>query len=73
MAATEPEARFNNGVAASVDFAYAAMEDDIRRELEKANPDASAALTRLLDRLRDRRSVLDEFKIIVAASGRAAT
>lgn len=47
--------------AICVDLAYDAMEEDIRAELELASAESSKGLTRLLDKLLDRRKVLDQF------------
>jgi cobalamin biosynthesis Co2+ chelatase CbiK len=47
--------------AMCVDLALDAMEEDICAELEEADQATSAALNRLLNKLRERRTVLDEF------------
>jgi hypothetical protein len=47
--------------AICVDLAYDAMEAELQLEIERSSAETRAALTRLLFRLRDRRSALTEF------------
>ena len=47
--------------ALCVDFAYESVESDIRTELDRADGSTQDALKRVLAKLRDRRSVLEEF------------
>ena len=54
--------------AICVDLAFDAMEDDIRSELGSAGTDSHEVLTRLLNKLRDRRKVLEEFTRLTRAA-----
>lgn len=54
--------------AICVDLAYDAMEADIRAEIERSGGEAMSVLTRLLNRLRERRSVLLEFTELTGQS-----
>ena len=54
-------------MAMSVDLAYVAMEQDIRAELDASDAPSRKALQRLLEKLRDRRAVMDQFKQIVGS------
>lgn len=65
MSIDPKHAPFAKETAMSVDLAYVAMEEDIRAELDSAEFSSRQALQRLLEKLRDRRAVLDEFKRIV--------
>ena len=47
--------------AMCVDLAYTAVEQDIRAELHQASGGDSAALKRVLQRMRERREVLEAF------------
>ena len=52
--------------AACVDFAYDAMEQDIRRELANATGSSVDALERLLLRLKQRRQAIERFMEVTA-------
>lgn len=52
--------------ALSVDFAFGAMEDDIRAELARSGQPSDEALGRLLSKLQERRAALAKFTLIVA-------
>ena len=54
--------------AMCVDFAYNAMEDDIRAELDRPGGPSADALTRVLEKLHARRDALKEFTNIVRAA-----
>lgn len=47
--------------AMCVDLAYTAVEQDIRAELDRAIGEECAALKRVLQRMQDRRAVLEPF------------
>jgi hypothetical protein len=52
--------------ALCVDFAYDAMEADINAERDRASGATREALTRLLDKLKGRRSALKQFTELAA-------
>lgn len=61
MAINPEHVPYARETAICVDLAYDTIEEDIRAELELTSADASKVLIRLLDKLRDRRKVLDQF------------
>lgn len=52
--------------AMCVDFAYSSFEEDIRRELASASGTTRTTLLRLLSRVTERRSALDQFVKVTA-------
>ncbi len=61
MANDSKYAAYSRETALCVDFAYEAMEEDIRAERDRASGPSREAFNRLLQRLKDRRAVINGF------------
>ena len=63
MANDSKYAAYSRETALCVDFAYEAMEEDIRAEWDRASGPSKDAFSRLLKRLEARRAVISGFMV----------